>query len=31
MASLFNASEIDRDELDELRRLINRKAKEHSP
>ena len=30
MASLFNASEIDRAELDDLRRLINRKAKEHS-
>lgn len=30
MASLFNASEIDRDELDELRRLINRKAKDQS-
>ncbi len=31
MASLFNTSDVDSDEIKELRRLINRKAKEQSP
>ncbi|MEM8668178.1 MAG: BlaI/MecI/CopY family transcriptional regulator [Planctomycetota bacterium] len=30
MASLFNASDLDPEELKQLRRLINRKAKEES-
>jgi len=30
MASLFNTSDVDSDEIEELRRLINRKAKEQS-
>ena len=31
MASLFNTSDVDSREIKELRRLINRKAKEQSP
>ena len=31
MASLFNTSDVDSNEIKELRRLINRKAKEQSP
>lgn len=31
MASLFDTSDVDSDEIQELRRLINRKAKEQSP
>lgn len=31
MASLFNASDVDRDEIRELRRLIDQKAEEQSP
>lgn len=31
MASLFNTSDLDRREIKELRRLIDRKAKEQSP